>query len=185
MSTEAILTLESLTKRFGDLLAVDDLSAEVQPGEVFGLLGPNGAGKTTTIRMVCGELVPDAGRVLLGGRPVTSAADDRARIGLCPQELVVWAKQTCAEELETAGQLYGLSRSTARARGARLLADLGLDAKAKALAGTSSGGQGDAPDAADHLVRAVRPPGGTVRAAGPHPRGHRVDQGRDDGRRVR
>lgn len=137
----SVLTLEALTKVFGDVLAVDDLSADVRPGEVFGLLGPNGAGKTTTIRMICGELAPDSGRVLLGGRPVTATADDRARIGLCPQELVVWDKLTCSEQLQLAGELYGLPAPAARAHAAELLDDLGLTAKAGALAGTLSGGQ--------------------------------------------
>jgi len=141
MTTDAVLTLDGLTKRFGDLVAVDDLSVDVRPGEVFGLLGPNGAGKTTTIRMICGELAPDAGRILLRGRPVTGAADDRARIGLCPQELVVWDKLTCTEQLELTGRLYGLPRATARARSTQLLDDLGLATKAKARGGTLSGGQ--------------------------------------------
>jgi ABC-2 type transport system ATP-binding protein len=137
----AILTLDGLTKTFDGVRAVDDLHAEVLPGEVFGLLGPNGAGKTTTIRMICGELSPDSGRILLGGRPVTASAEDRCRIGLCPQELVIWEKLTCTEQLEFTGQMYGMPRVTARVRAAELLDELGLTGKARALAGTLSGGQ--------------------------------------------
>lgn len=140
-AADTVLALEGLTKAFGDVVAVDDLGVEVRRGEVFGLLGPNGAGKTTTIRMICGELVPDAGRVLLGGRPVTAKPDDRARIGICPQELVVWPKLTCVEQLRLVGGLYGLPAATAGARAEALLDDLALTAKARALAGTLSGGQ--------------------------------------------
>lgn len=135
------LTLDGLTKSFGALRAVDDVHLEVAAGEVFGLLGPNGAGKTTTIRMICGETAPDAGRVLLHGRPLTSAADDRARIGVCPQELVVWPKLTCTEQLEMTGGLYGLRAREARRRAGALLEELGLAEKARALGGTLSGGQ--------------------------------------------
>ena len=137
----AALELDGLTKSFGDLRAVDDVCLEVAAGEVFGLLGPNGAGKTTTIRMICAETAPDAGRVLLHGRPLTAAADDRARIGLCPQELVVWPKLTCVEQLEMTGSLYGLPGRAARRRATDLLDELGLAEKARALGGTLSGGQ--------------------------------------------
>lgn len=135
------LTLDGLTKTFGPLRAVDDVHLDIGVGEVFGLLGPNGAGKTTTIRMICGETAPDAGRVLLHGRPLTSAADDRARIGVCPQELVVWPKLTCTEQLEMTGGLYGLPTRVARRRAGELLDELGLAEKARARGGTLSGGQ--------------------------------------------
>ncbi|HNT26098.1 MAG TPA: ATP-binding cassette domain-containing protein [Anaerolineales bacterium] len=65
-----VLKIEGLTKRYGALTAVDDLTLEVYAGEVFGFLGPNGAGKTTSINMMCGLLKPDAGRVLVRGVPV-------------------------------------------------------------------------------------------------------------------
>lgn len=66
---EIVLKAERLTKRYGSVVAVDDLSLDVYEGEVFGFLGPNGAGKTTSINMMCGLLRPDAGRVLVHGSP--------------------------------------------------------------------------------------------------------------------
>jgi ABC-2 type transport system ATP-binding protein len=136
-----VLTLDDLRKSFGDVRAVDGVSAEVRPGEIFGLLGPNGAGKTTTIRMITGELRPDSGRVLLHGRPLTSSVDDRARVGLCPQELVLWEKLTCREQLEFVGRMYGMPRHRVRERAALLLEGLGLEAKAGVRGGALSGGQ--------------------------------------------
>ena len=137
---DAVLTVTSASRRFGAVHAVRGLSFEVRSGEVFGLLGPNGAGKTTTIRMICGELAPDEGNILLGGRPFRAGAGDRARVGLCPQELVVWDRLTCREQLEFIGQMYRLTRPRSRQRATRLLADLHLDDQAGALGGTLSGG---------------------------------------------
>ena len=139
--TGPVLTLDGLRKSYGDVLAVNDLSAEIRSGEVFGLLGPNGAGKTTVLRLICGEIRPDAGRLLLDGRPLTASADDRVRVGLCPQELVVWEKHTCREQLEFVGRLYGIPRRRVRDTAAGLLDRLGLTPKADARGGTLSGGQ--------------------------------------------
>jgi ABC-2 type transport system ATP-binding protein len=138
--SDPVLAVTELSKRFGNMAAVADLTLDVHPGTIFGLLGPNGAGKTTTIRMICGELAPDAGHILLHGRPIRSQVDDRVRVGLCPQELVIWERLTCREQLEFTGQMYGLSHRTARERATRLLADLDLEGKANALGGTLSGG---------------------------------------------
>ncbi len=132
----AVLRAENLTKRYGELIAVDDLTLEVRAGEVLGLLGPNGAGKTTSIAMLCGLLRPDDGRVLLHGRPLT----DRALVGLCPQNIVVWTTLTCREQLEFVGEMYGLTRAAARKRADALLDAMGLTAKRHALAKNLSGG---------------------------------------------
>lgn len=134
------LKVEGLTKRFGELRAVDGLDLEVRPGEVFGLLGPNGAGKTTTIGMVCGLVAADSGKVLLDGREVSGDPLARRSMGYCPQRLVVWDRLTCREQLEFSGQLYGLGRAEARASAGRLLSDLGLAEKAGKQARTLSGG---------------------------------------------
>jgi ABC-2 type transport system ATP-binding protein len=136
-----VLRVRGLVKRFGDLTAVDSLDLEVREREVFGLLGPNGAGKTTTIRIICGELRPDAGDVMLDGRPLSGRTDDPARVGLCPQEIVIWHQLTCLEQLQITGRLYGLPRRAARERARRLLADLGLGAQERTLAGRLSGGR--------------------------------------------
>lgn len=135
------LQTHHLSKRFGALTAVDNLSLEVQPGEIFGFLGPNGAGKTTSIQMMCGLMPPDAGEVLIGGVPVRGGeAATRARVGVCPQENILWDKLTCLEQLEFIGQAYGVRSSLARQRGLELLEALGLQTKAHETAGKLSGG---------------------------------------------
>jgi ABC-2 type transport system ATP-binding protein len=136
-----VLQTEHLTKRYGALTAVDDLSLEVHEGEIFGFLGPNGAGKTTSINLMCGLLRPDAGRVLIHGQAVHGGAPGvRARVGVCPQETILWEKLTGLEQLEFIGGLYGVPPRSARQRGGALLEALGLSGKANQLAGKLSGG---------------------------------------------
>jgi ABC-2 type transport system ATP-binding protein len=140
-SSDVILRTEALTKRFGDLTAVDRLTLEVYVGEVFGFLGPNGAGKTTSIDMMCGLLRPDAGQTYIRGRPISGGDPEvRARVGVCPQNIVLWDKLTCLEQLEFIGEMYGVRRSIARQRSQSLLEDMGLADKRNQLAKTLSGG---------------------------------------------
>ena len=130
-----------LTKRYGDLVAVNNLNLSVFEGEVFGFLGPNGAGKTTSINMMCGLLKPDAGRVTVNGQPVTSGnADMRSRVGVCPQEVVLWKNLTCLEQLQFVGEMYGLPARQARRQSKHLLEELDLAVKSHKLAKTLSGG---------------------------------------------
>ncbi len=136
-----VLRTEGLTKRYGSLVAVNDLTLEVIEGEVFGFLGPNGAGKTTAINMMCGLLKPDAGRVTVRGVSIAEAgAEVRARVGVCPQDIVLWERLTCIEQLQFIGQLYGLGGREARGRGERLLQELDLVDKRDKQARTLSGG---------------------------------------------
>jgi ABC-2 type transport system ATP-binding protein len=108
---------------------------------VFGFLGPNGAGKTTSINMMCGLLEPDAGRVLIHGVPVNGGdADMRARVGVCPQNVILWNTLTCLEQLEFIGEMYDVPRKVARQRGEALLEIMGLADKRDKLARTLSGG---------------------------------------------
>jgi len=138
---EVVIQTQGLTKRYDGLTAVDGLSLEIHQGEIFGLLGPNGAGKTTSIGMICGLLQPDAGQVLIQGQPVHgSDVEVRARVGVCPQEVILWEKLTCLEQLEFIGEMYAVPRKIAHQRGAELLETLGLAEKAKQLASTLSGG---------------------------------------------
>mgnify|MGYP001115311521 CR=1 FL=1 len=138
---ESVLKTEGLTKRYGALTAVCDLGLEVYEGEVFGLLGPNGAGKTTSINMICGLLKPDAGQVWVRGVPVTGGSDQvRRRVGVCPQDIVLWERLTCLEQLQFMGQMYGLSGRQARQRGQQMLDELDLAAKGNKQARTLSGG---------------------------------------------
>jgi ABC-2 type transport system ATP-binding protein len=136
-----VLQANNLTKRYGDLLAVNDLSLEVYAGEVFGLLGPNGAGKTTSINMMCGLLKPDGGYVTIHDQTIASgSADLRSRVGVCPQEIVLWKKLTCLEQLQFVGEMYGLQAGEAHQRGMHLLEKMDLVEKAHKLARTLSGG---------------------------------------------
>jgi ABC-2 type transport system ATP-binding protein len=135
------LRTERLTKRYGALTAVDALSLEVRDGEILGFLGPNGAGKTTAISLMCGLLRPDAGQVFIHGQLVHGGRPEvRAKVGVCPQENIIWERLTALEQLEFVGSLYGVQPRTARQRGAAVLEALGLANKARQLAGKLSGG---------------------------------------------
>jgi ABC-2 type transport system ATP-binding protein len=141
MMEKIVLHAENLTKRYGALLAVNRLSLDVHEGEVFGFLGPNGAGKTTSINMLCGLLKPDSGHVLVEGLPVANGSHAaRARVGVCPQTVVLWERLTCLEQLVFIGQMYDVKTALARQRAEKLLVDLDLSEKRNALAGTLSGG---------------------------------------------
>jgi ABC-2 type transport system ATP-binding protein len=139
--TEIVLQTRNLTKRFGSLIAVDNLSLEIYSGEIFGFLGPNGAGKTTSIQMMCGLMRPDSGDVLISGKPVLNGDPAvRSRVGVCTQENILWEKLTCLEQLEFLGEAYGVQRKLVRQRGMELLEVLGLALKAYEMAGRLSGG---------------------------------------------
>jgi ABC-2 type transport system ATP-binding protein len=137
----AVLEARELSKRYGALTAVDHLTLEVREGEVFGLLGPNGAGKTTSINMLCGLLKPDAGQVLIHGKPVMDRdASLRSRVGVCPQNITLWNTLTCLEQMQFIGEMYGLKAKSARERSRQLLRELDLEEKKDSLARTLSGG---------------------------------------------
>ncbi len=105
----SLLKVDRLAKSFGAIRAVDGVSFEVRPGEIYGLLGPNGAGKTTTISMVCGLLKSDAGEVMLAGIPFGSDPKKAKSImGVVPQELAVYEELTARENLEFWGRIAGL-----------------------------------------------------------------------------
>lgn len=139
--SNVVLKTEGLTKRYGDLVAVDDLTLEIYRGEVFGFLGPNGAGKTTSINMMCGLLEPDTGIVTIDGVPIHAADDElRAGVGVCPQEIVLWERLTCLEQLQFLGEMYGLSGKEAHQRAEMLLEELDLVEKRDIQARKLSGG---------------------------------------------
>ena len=96
-----------MTKRYGEITAVDSLSLEVRPGRIFGLLGPNGAGKTTTIRMIVGITRPDEGVLELFGRPVTPESQNR--IGYLPEERGLYKRMRVGDQLKFFAELKGFS----------------------------------------------------------------------------
>jgi ABC-2 type transport system ATP-binding protein len=124
-----MLELSHLTKRYGALEALHDLSFTVRPGEIFGFVGANGAGKTTTMRVVLGVLEADAGSVIWDGSPITFAV--RRRIGYIPEDRGLYPKMTVIAQLEYFGQLHGLTRKAAREASTALLERLGLADRAK------------------------------------------------------
>jgi ABC-2 type transport system ATP-binding protein len=131
MDSEAItLKANNLRKTFNGFVAVDNLSLEIERGEIFGLLGPNGAGKTTSIKMITGLLKPDSGRVLINGKPADKK-NDRQSVGLCPQEIVLWNNLTCFEQLVFIAEMYNVPVSLARKRAGELLEKIGLTDKVK------------------------------------------------------
>ncbi|UFS98422.1 ABC transporter ATP-binding protein [Nocardia huaxiensis] len=135
------LRCRELTRRFGEVVAVDRLSFEIAPGETYGLLGPNGAGKTTVISMVAGILAADAGDITVAGRPMTPrAVAVKSDIGYVPQELALYPDLSARENLAFFAGLYGMSRREIRTRTAQVLETVGLADRADAAVSTLSGG---------------------------------------------
>ena len=122
--TEPALKLEEVSKSYGAMTAVRDLSFEAPRGRIFGFLGPNGAGKTSTLRMVLGLVAPTSGRI-----SVLGASDGRRvrdRIGFLPEERGLYRRMTPAQAFDFFGALKGLDSRTARRRGEAMLVDQGL-----------------------------------------------------------
>lgn len=123
-TTPQTITVEGLTRRFGDFTAVDHVDFTVERGLMTGFVGGNGAGKTTTMRMIMGVLGITEGRVLWGDRPITTA--DQRAIGYMPEERGLYPKQKVADQLIYLGQLKGMGRTQARNSVMELLERLGL-----------------------------------------------------------
>ncbi|MGN6414424.1 ABC transporter ATP-binding protein [Flexivirga sp.] len=124
-----MLRLDRLTRRFGDTVAVDDVSFDAGDGQLVGFVGGNGAGKTTTMRMIMGVLAASGGEVLWNGAPVT--ATDRRRFGYMPEERGLYPKQPVLEQVAYLAQLHGVSAHEARERGTALLERFGLADRVK------------------------------------------------------
>src|SRR5436190_10211204 len=122
--TRPTLTLERVSKSFGDFRAVSDLSLQVRRGRIFGLIGPNGAGKTTTIRMIVNITVPDSGRIELFGQPMSTALQDR--IGYLPEERGLYKKMKVGEQLRFFAELKSVKGKEADARIDKWLSKLQL-----------------------------------------------------------
>jgi len=135
-----VIEIAGLTKRYGDLVAVDEISFAVARGEVFGILGPNGAGKTTTLEMVEGLRRPDGGTIVVDGTPVwPNPKAVKSRIGVQLQATALFDYQKLHEIIYIFGSCYGIHRS--RPECVALLARVGLEEKADAYAYELSGGQ--------------------------------------------
>jgi len=133
MDSPAIST-GNLTRRFGDLVAVEDVNLRVAPGQFFGFLGPNGAGKSTTIKMLTGLLAPTAGRIqILGLDLVTNMGEVKRQIGVVPEGMALFGRLTASEYLNFVGRMYGLGRETAAKRTSELLAFMQLTDQPRTL----------------------------------------------------
>ena len=121
MATAAIQTF-GLTRRFGALTAVEDVTLSVASGQFFGFLGPNGAGKSTTIKMLTGLLEPTAGTIDILGQPFTAGALELKRqIGVVPEGMALMGRLTAPEYLRFVGRMYGLDKATTNQRTDELL----------------------------------------------------------------
>ena len=131
MNQTFAIRVQQLCKSFGALQALDHVSFDVQPGEIFGYLGPNGAGKTTTINILCGLLARDSGAVSIAG--IDIAVDPvpvKQRLGVVPDTSNLYPELTCQRNLEYLGELYGLTKKARRDRSAELLAIFDLAERA-------------------------------------------------------
>ena len=122
-----VIAVKGLTKRFGAIIAVDDISFSVPEGELFGFLGPNGAGKTTTIRMLTGLLTPDAGHISIGGIDVQKdPIGAKMQMGIIPEMSNVYTDLTAKQNVVMAGRFYGMRRKAVDERADQLLAQFEL-----------------------------------------------------------
>jgi len=135
------LRLEHLTKRFGAVTAVDDVSLAVEPGELFFLLGPSGCGKTTLLRIVAGFYEPDAGRVFFGDKDVTALPPHRRRCGMVFQNYALWPHMTVLENLTFGLAVRGVEKAERRRRAAAMLEVVQMAEYARRRPTQLSGGQ--------------------------------------------
>jgi ABC-2 type transport system ATP-binding protein len=132
--TEIAIVTEKLTRRFGELTAVDHVDLQVAAGQFFGFLGPNGAGKSTTIKMLTGLLAPTSGRMQLLG--IDFSADPievKRQIGVVPEGMGLFERLTGIEYLRFVGRMYGLDKPTAEKRAEELLEFMQLADREKSL----------------------------------------------------
>jgi ABC-2 type transport system ATP-binding protein len=135
-----VIVFNNLTKRFGEVTAVEDLSLRIEPGEIFGLLGPNGAGKTTTVNMAVGVLNPYAGTVEIEGLGSPAIPRVRARVGVAPQAMAIYGELSGEENLAFFGKINGLRGRDLQDRVAWALDFVNLTERGRGKADTYSGG---------------------------------------------
>ena len=138
---KVVLETVKISKKYADLKAVDNLNLKIHEGEIFGILGPNGAGKTTTISILCGLLKADSGQVFINGEAVNKRKKELlSQIGVCPQEILLWNRLTCLEQLTFTGRMYSVPDKLTRQRAENLLQEMKLEDKRDQLASKLSGG---------------------------------------------
>ncbi len=142
MNTDPIaIQVTNLHRAFGEIKAVQGVSFDVQPGEIFGLLGPNGAGKTTTISMLATLLRPDEGDAFVMGHSIRrDPMAVKSVLGMVPQEIALYEDLSARENLTFWGKMYGLRGARLRQRVNAVLGLIGLSDRANGRVGTFSGG---------------------------------------------
>jgi len=134
---EAVIKTEKLTKRFGDFVAANEISFEVDKGEIFGFLGANGAGKTTAMRMLCGLSTPSSGNAVIAGFDVYKQTEQiKKNIGYMSQKFSLYEDLTVLENIQFFGGIYGLSDNMIKRKSEELINQLGLKNEAKKLVGS-------------------------------------------------
>lgn len=137
----SILKIRNLVKKYNNVPAVDNISLDIQEGEIFGLLGPNGAGKSTTINAICGLVRTDLGEITVDGIDLRSGSTEaKKKLGLVPQEIAVFDNLTARENVEFFGKLAGLKGSLLKERTDEALEFTGLTEKQKGMPKAFSGG---------------------------------------------
>jgi iron(III) transport system ATP-binding protein len=136
-----MLRLESLTRRFGETVAVDNVSIDVQQGEFLTLLGPSGCGKTTTLRMIAGFEHPTSGRVVIGGRDVTGLKPQKRDVGMVFQNYALFPHMDVWDNVEFGLRSRGVSRDAAKPKVERALALVEMEGYGKRKVQALSGGQ--------------------------------------------
>jgi ABC-2 type transport system ATP-binding protein len=141
VSGNLAISCEHLTKRFGSLLAVDNVSMAIPKGSIVGFLGPNGSGKSTVIRMLSGILTPTSGTgQVLGYNILTQSEEIKQHIGYMSQKFSLYEELSVSENLDFYAGIYGLSGAHAREKKAELIDMAGLTGREKQVAGSLSGG---------------------------------------------
>ncbi|WP_440134642.1 ABC transporter ATP-binding protein [Chitinophaga sancti] len=132
-----MIETDKLTKRFGDFVATNEITFEVEKGEIFGFLGANGAGKTTAMRMLCGLSIPSSGTATIAGFDVYKQTEQiKQNIGYMSQKFSLYEDLTVAENIRFFGGIYGLSNQQLKTKSQQLIHDLGLEKEAKKLVGS-------------------------------------------------
>ena len=132
----AVISTNKLTKRFGDFIAVNEITFEVASGEIFGFLGANGAGKTTAMRMLCGLSTPTSGSATIAGFDVYKQTENiKKNIGYMSQKFSLYEDLTISENIQFFGGIYGLSDKQLKEKSETLIEQLGLKSEAKKLVG--------------------------------------------------
>ncbi|RMA58784.1 ABC transporter ATP-binding protein [Ulvibacter antarcticus] len=137
MNNDKVIQVESLTKMFGDFIAVNDITFDVNKGEIFGFLGANGAGKTTAMKMLIGISKPTFGKAHVAGFDVfTDAENIKKNIGYMSQKFALYDDLTVKENITFFGGIYGLSRKRIKEKANTLIEELGLGNVANQLVGS-------------------------------------------------